>query len=139
MKKRNSIIVAIFSIMCIAIVVAFLNGIGQKPFENLKKEEIKEVTLELYPPNTKTTLKENEIEKLVEILQNVVIYNEDNTYGQNNGQIVIYKIIKMDDTVIEIQAYNPFLVIDGIGYKTKYEPCEELSNLGNKIGDTNND
>lgn len=31
------------------------------------------------------------------------------------------------------------LVIDGTGYKTKYEPCEELSNLGNGIGDTNYD
>lgn len=135
MKKRNFIVVAIFSIMCIVIAFFCMNGISQKPFENLKKEEIKEVILELYPPNTKTTLEEKEIEKLVEILQNVVVYNEDNTYGQNNGQIVIYKIIKMDDTEIEIQASNPFLVIDGIGYKTKYEPCEALSNLGNGIGE----
>lgn len=137
MKKRNFIIVAIFSMMCIVMVLAFMNGIGQKPFENLKKEEIKEVTLELYPPSTKTTLKESEIEKLVEILQNVVIYNDDNTYGNNNGQMVVYRIMKTDDTVIVIQVSNPFLVIDGTGYRTKYKPCEELNNLGNEISETN--
>lgn len=139
MKKRNVIIVAVLSLLCIVIAFIFMNGIGQKPFLNLKKEDIKEVTLELYPPNTKTTLKESEIESLVEILQKVVIYNEDNTYGNYNGQMVVYSIIKTDDTVIVIQASNPFLVIDGTGYKTKYEPCEELSNLGNGIGDANYD
>ena len=92
MKKRNVIIVAVLSLLCIVIAFIFMNGIGQKPFLNLKKEDIKEVTLELYPPNTKTTLKESEIESLVEILQKVVIYNEDNTYGNYNGQMVVYTL-----------------------------------------------
>ena len=29
--------------------------------------------------------------------------------------------------------YNPFLVIDGVGYKTKYEPCEALNHYANRL------
>ena len=61
------------------------------------------------------------------------IYNKDSSYEQYSGQAVIYTISKADGTVLTINAYNPFLITDGVGYKTKYEPCEELNSLGNKI------
>lgn len=134
MKKLR--IPFVIVLICISIIFILINVIGQKPFKKLTKEEIKTVTVELYPPNTKAELNKDEIEDLVEILQKVVIYKEDNTYGEYCGQAVIYKITKNDDTVIEVQAYNPFLIIDGIGYTTKYEPCEQLNSLGNKIDDT---
>ena len=38
-----------------------------------------------------------------------------------------------DGTQTSIMAYNPFLVIDGIGYKTKYEPCEALNSYANRL------
>ena len=100
-------------------------------------EEIKAVTVELYPPDTKAELDEEEIEDLVEILHQVVIYKKDDTYNEYCGQAVNYKITKHDGATIEVQAYNPFLIIDGIGYTTKYEPCQQLNSLGNKINDRN--
>ena len=100
-------------------------------------EEIKAVTVELYPPDTKAELDEEEIEDLVEILHQVVIYKKDDTYNEYCGQAVVYKITKNDGTTIEVQAYNPFLIIDGIGYTIKYEPCQQLNSLGNKINDRN--
>ena len=136
MKKTKILIV--ITIICIGIIFILLNGRSQKPFKKLTKEEIKAVTVELYPPNTKAELNKDEIEDLVEILQKVVIYKEDNTYGEYCGQAVIYKITKTDNTIIEVQAYNPFLIIDGIGYTTKYEPCQQLNSLGNKINDIDN-
>ena len=30
-------------------------------------------------------------------------------------------------------GYNPFFVIDGVGYKTKYEPCQALSAYANRL------
>ena len=30
-------------------------------------------------------------------------------------------------------AFNPFIIIDGIGYKCKYEPCEALNNYANRL------
>lgn len=135
MKKTKIFIVII--IICIGIVFIWLNVRNQKPFEKLTKEEIKEVTIELYPPGATAELDKEEIEELVEILHQVVIYKKDNTYSDYCGQAVIYKITKNDDTTIEVQAYNPFLIIDGIGYTTKYEPCQKLNSLGNKINGVN--
>lgn len=38
-----------------------------------------------------------------------------------------------DGTQTSIMAYNPFLVIDGTGYRTKYEPCEALNSYANRL------
>lgn len=69
----------------------------------------------------------------MEILHEVVIYKEDNSYTEYAGQGVLFEITKTDGTITRIIAYNPFVIIDGVGYKTKYEPCEQLNWLGNNI------
>ena len=38
-----------------------------------------------------------------------------------------------DGSTTDVMAYNPFLVIDGVGYRTKYEPCEALSRYANQL------
>ncbi len=38
-----------------------------------------------------------------------------------------------DGTPTEIMEYNPFFVIDGVGYKTEYEPCEALNRYANGL------
>ncbi len=136
-KKRYIIITLVITVICISIILIVKSSMGQKPFKDISYGEIESVTVELYPPDIKATLAEAEIKDLVDILQDVIIYKQDNSYTEYDGQAVIYRIIKADDTVIEIQAYNPFLIINGTGYKTKYEPCEELNHLGNIIGDIN--
>jgi hypothetical protein len=30
-------------------------------------------------------------------------------------------------------AYNPFFIIDAVGYRTKYEPCEKLNLWANEL------
>jgi hypothetical protein len=30
-------------------------------------------------------------------------------------------------------AYNPFFIIDAVGYRTKYEPCEKLNSWVNEL------
>lgn len=55
------------------------------------------------------------------------------SYKKYGGQAVIYTITMNDGTEITVNAYNPFIIIDGIGYKTKYEPCERLSQIANEL------
>ena len=38
-----------------------------------------------------------------------------------------------DGTTREVSAYNPFLIIDGRGWRTTYEPCEALNAFGNRL------
>ena len=109
---------------------------GTRPFRDLTEEEIQTVTVELYPPDVKAELDAAQIEELISVLQEVVIYNRDDSYNLYAGQAVVYTVTKTDGTVIEISAYNPFLIIDRVGYRTEYEPCQELNGLGNRIADT---
>lgn len=130
MKKSSFII---FFISCLIALIFFVLSHGTRPFQHITASDISSVSVQVLPPDATLELGETDINQLVAILHTVVIYNKDNSYGDYNGQAVIYTIAKKDGTQSVVQAYNPFLIIDGVGYKTKYEPCEELSQLGNRI------
>ena len=106
---------------------------GKRPFEQLSEEDIEEVQLIVIPPGVETGLSEMEIEELVGILQDVRIYQEDNSYEEYEGQGVTFEISLGSGEKFEVMAYNPFLIINGIGYRTEYGPCEELNSLGNDV------
>lgn len=132
MKKK--VILSIFCVSVLAggiLVKHFL--IGSKPFRHLSSDEVISATVELYPPDVTLQLTADEIEQLVPILNRAVIYRRDDTYGQADGQAVIFTLTKTDGTRLRVQAYNPSIVIDGVGYRTKYGPCQELNSLGNKL------
>ena len=40
-----------------------------------------------------------------------------------------------DGSKKEIRENNPFVAIDGTGYKAKYEPLEALSHYANSLGE----
>ena len=132
MKKTlllTSIVVAVLT--CGVFIIKSL--VGAKPFKDLSENDISSATVELYPPDVNIDLSDNEIKELVPILQTVVIYNQNDSYSEYDGQAVIYSLTKTDGTQETIQAYNPFVVVNGVGYKTKYEPCEKLNAFGNHI------
>lgn len=132
MKKRRLWFIPIVVVL-ICIIFIGKSFVGTRPFKDLEVEDIKEVTVWLLPPDIKLAFTEEEVNELVQILNSVVIYKEDNSYKDYDGQAVIFTITKTDGTQISINAYNPFIIIDGTGYKTKYKPCEELNNLANNL------
>ena len=46
---------------------------------------------------------------------------------------MVFTLHMTDGSTTDVMAYNPFLVIDGVGYRTKYEPCEALSRYANQL------
>lgn len=42
-----------------------------------------------------------------------------------------------DDTQITATVFTPFVIIDGVGYRAKYEPCEALNSYANRLLDSN--
>ncbi|MFI3225891.1 MAG: hypothetical protein R3Y09_00665 [Clostridia bacterium] len=132
MKKKKLIILAIVLVIA-AVLLMVYKPWGEKPFKDLSVDEIQSVSVKLVPPDETFSLSSDEITELTNILNLIVIYAEDNSYDQYAGQAVIYEITKNDGSVLEVNAYNPFLIIDGTSYKTKYRPCEELNSLGNRI------
>lgn len=131
--KKKLLIAALCALVLAGGILVKLYVIGDRPLSDLELGEVTTVTVELYPPDATLELTQAEIEELVPILNRVVTYRRDDTYRECDGQAVIFTLTKTDGTQHRVQAYNPFIVIDGVGYRTKYEPCEDLNQLGNVI------
>ncbi len=131
MKKRTMIVSLIGILSAMIIISVFAVVSGRKPYKNLETVQIISAEVQLSPPNI--TIQITEIKELVDLLKDVVIYHEDNSYTEYDGQAVTFTLVMADGTQTSIMAYNPFLVIDGVGYKTKYEPCEALNHYANML------
>ena len=126
------------AMLAAAVIIAVLTaGVmisrGKTPYKNLKASNIVSATVCLAPPDKTVQITDSEIEELVPYLNEIVIYNEDNSYTDYCGQAVMFTLTMADGSQEEITAYNPFVIINGIGYKAKYEPCEQLSRYANKL------
>ena len=74
MKRKILILAAIILAVVLIITIGF-SVIGRRPFKNLKAEEIQSISIHLWPPNETRELSHDEIEELVGLLQQVMIYN----------------------------------------------------------------
>lgn len=128
MKKR--VLTAAFGCALAVIVLLAAFG-GKKPFKDLNAPQISAATVWLTPPDK--TVEIEDIQELADYMNDLIIYQEDDSYTEYDGQGVVFTLTMADGTRQEIMAYNPFLVIDGIGYRTKYEPCEALSGYANRL------
>lgn len=104
---------------------------GERPFRHLTAADLASATVTLTPPDQ--TLAVTDLDALADYLSDVVIYQEDNSYTEYGGQGVLYTLTRTDGTQTSVLAYNPFLVVDGVGYRTEYEPCEALNAYANEL------
>jgi len=132
MNKR---IIIVVSILIIGILVVILfNTFGRKPFAKLSASEIVSAELFIIPPEKNIDLRDEEdIAELTDILNEIVIYREDNSGREYAGQLVQVTIILKNGETHTIGAYNPFLFLNGKCYRTKYEPCQRLNAFGNRV------
>lgn len=131
MRKKTIITSLICILAAVVIMIVFAAASGRKPYKNLDAAQVISAAVQLSPPDT--TIQITEIKELVDLLKDVVIYNKDNSYTEYAGQGVTFSLVMADGTQTSIMAYAPFLVIDGVGYKTKYEPCEALNQYANML------
>lgn len=132
MKRCKPFIITGVCLMAIiAFVVVSTKTSGTKPFRDLVETDIISAAVHLSPPDKTVAI--SEYKELVSYLNDVVIYSEDNSYTEYAGQGVTFAITMTDGTQTDVMAFNPFLVIDGVGYKTKYEPCEALNSYANQL------
>lgn len=137
MKKKIGICIIVV-VLAAAAVAAWLeagNMVAVKKLRDLELQDIASVSVLANPPGKEAELGEAEIAQLLEILDTVVVYNKDSSHNEYDGQWVEFDITKTDGTQIEVAAYAPFLIIDGVGYQSKYESCQKLNGLGNRVID----
>lgn len=132
-KKLKSLVVIIGMVMLLAAAITFNHLTGKKPFRHLQSSDIKSATVQLTPPDV--IVEVEDINKLAELLQDIVIYKKDNSYTEYCGQSVMFTIELNDGICTKITAYNPFVIIDGVGYKCEYGSCEALNVFGNHLLD----
>lgn len=130
MKHKKILLIALICLIGIGISSIFLFS-GHKPFKDLEATDITSANVQLSPPDTAIQIVETE--ELVSYLKEVVIYNKDNSYTEYAGQEAVFTLSLADGSQVKITAFNPFIIIDGIGYKCKYEPCEALNNYANRL------
>ena len=106
---------------------------GQAPLAGLTADEIQWVKVELSPPDTAHYLTQEEIARLVPLLNRVVTHRRDDSWRDYNGQAVVFTIRKTDDSLLTVMPFNPFIIIDGVGYQTEHTPCEALSRFANTL------
>lgn len=131
LKKKYLISFLLIAVM-IASFVFYRPLTGTKPFQDLSVSDISGISIRLSPPDKTFELTEGEIAEVVEILHSVVLYNEDYSFKDYEGQGVTVTITKTDGTKVEATAYSPFFIIDTKGYKAKYGPCERLNSWANE-------
>ena len=112
---------------------------GGKPFMDMKAADITAVNLYCVPPGVSLDFTDYEtINKIVTALNDVVTYEQDDSGWEYVGQLVLYTLTTNGGGTITVGAYNPFIIINGQYYRTKYEPCEELNALGNSLKNSRN-
>ena len=78
MKKKWLIITMVCMVLLCIVVMVFLFTMGKKPYKNLDAAQIASAKVQLTPPDK--TVEIEDISELVGYLNDVVIYNQDNSY-----------------------------------------------------------
>ena len=120
----------------LAVLLALAAGLlfwGRRPFRELEAADIAAASVTLMPPDVTLELDEAEIETLTELLGDLRITWPDQSYTEYAGQAVQFTVTFADGTETEVADYNPFLIIDGTGWRTAYEPCEALNRFANEL------
>ena len=127
-KSKKVWLIIVVVALALIVSVLFVAFRGRKPLKNI---ELFSATVQLMPPDK--TIQINDLDELEDLLEDIVIYNQDNSYTGYAGQAVVFSVTLLDGSQMEVTAYNPFVIIDGVGYKCKYEPCEELNDFANEL------
>ena len=124
------------ALLCCAAVLLATGGLlfwGRRPFRGLEAADIAAVSVTLRPPDVTLELNTEEIETLAELLGDLRITRPDQSYTEYAGQAVQFTVTFADGTETVVTDYNPFLIIDGTGWRTAYEPCEALNRFANEL------
>ena len=130
MKHKRIFLAAALSIALLG-TAAWLCLSGRRPFRELQASDLQFVTVRLSPPDQ--TLVVPDLEELTAYLRDLVIYQEDDSYTDYAGQAAVFTLTMADGTRTEVTAYASFLIIDGVGYRTRHEPCEALNRYANEL------
>ena len=132
LQKRYILIVGVVLAVLLALAAGLLFR-GRRPFRDLEAADIAAASVTLMPPDVTLELDSAEIRTLAKLLGELRITRPDQSYTEYAGQAIQFTVTFADGTKTEVTDYNPFLIIDGTGWRTAYGPCEALNRFANEL------
>ena len=133
MKKGRGKLIFAGAALALCLLMWYALGKGDRPFSDLEGADLVSAAVRLSPPDATLELDRAEREELAGLLREVVAYRRDGSWTEYAGQAVTYTLELAGGHTCTVTAYNPFLILDGVGYRTEYGPCEALNNFGNRL------
>ena len=134
MRKKVWIGALLCIVLCCAALCLFIGGRDtpeRQPFRELKASDIAAAEVRLSPPDV--TVPVTDLERLAELLRAVEISQRDNSWREYAGQAVVFTLTMNDGTTRTVVAFSPFEILDGVGYRAEYDPCEALNRFANEL------
>ena len=138
-KHKKSIITSLVLLIIVTVVIFWVNNRSnpQQPFSDLSVSDIYSISVYAIPPDKAIMVNDVEqTEAIVQILRTVVVYEKSNAWKKSSGQGVYFTVNKTSGEVVVVRPYGLHLIIDGQGYKTEYQPSENLNRIANTLLDT---
>lgn len=141
-RKKILLLVVIIGVVSVLSIIGYsllstdsdVMGTDEIPFKNLSTDDVASISVLAQPQNTTKIIdNKSQIQEIVKALNAVEKYEERTDTDTLYGQYVQFTLTMKTGNIIEIGCMNPYIKIDGTEYKTKYEPCEELNRLANKL------
>ena len=137
MKKSKKLPIIIVLILTLVIGFLLYSTYSEKPFKKIDVNEIEEIKVFAIPPQKEVVLSEDEVEKIIPLLQNLKTSKPGYKVPALAGQTVRITVQKTDGTIIEIfNVGNVQIIISGRSYRADYESAEAINNFANKILET---
>lgn len=132
MRKKTILLATLLIVLALVFIITMV--LGARPFKKLSADEVASISVFAIPPEVTVLVEDrSQIQEIVRIINKVKTYEKSEEWREYSGQYVSFTLTMESGEQLEIAAYNPFIVINGQGYKTKYEPCQELNAIANKI------
>ena len=132
-NKRKYAVVASIVFLLTAVAAVLIRLEAVRPFENLRAEDIASVRISLQSPDAVVLIEdEARIAEIAGVIITVITYEKSDEWQDYVGQSAAFTLTMKSGEETEIVAYNPFVIINGQGYKAEYEPCENLSSVANR-------
>ena len=133
MKKGSIAAAGCLAAVLLACMLLGRYVIGDRPLRSLTAEEIASIEVRLLPPDRTVRLTAEQVEALLPLLCDVVAFQRDDSGNVYDGQVVNFTFSKQEVTQTNVMAYAPFIVLDGVGRRCRYGPCEALNQFANDL------
>lgn len=102
-------------------------GEARSPFSNLSVKNVDKIVV-AYGINS-YTMSDDEKNSFVPLLNDIIIYEEDDSWKDNDGVGETEIEIHYQDTIEKARFLNSYVVLNGQGYRCEHQPCIVVSNV----------